>query len=84
MKIPCLCGEPDYINFINGENAEKSKYLDFLYERIRKSYCAEFWDCGDCPYYDPKNPTRDCSELTHEQNDSILIGLFHDKQRSKQ
>jgi hypothetical protein len=62
---------------------EKKEYLDFLYERIRKSYCGEFWDCCDCPYYDPKNPTRDCAKLTHEQNDSILIGLFHDKQRSK-
>ena len=59
---------------------EKKEYLDFLYERIRKSYCVEFWDCSDCPYYEPKNPTRDCTGLTHEQNDSILIGLFHDKQ----
>lgn len=56
---------------------EKKEYLDFLYQRIRKSFCADEWDCIDCPYYDASEPTRECNKLTHEQMDSILIGEFH-------
>lgn len=71
MKIPVLGGEG---------NVEKYQYLDFLYHRIRLSYCNELGDCVDCPFYDAKNPSRDCSKLSHEQMDSILIAEFRKAQ----
>lgn len=53
-------------------------YLDFLYERIRLSYCNEQYDCVGCPF----SISSHCGKLTHEQMDSILISEFR-KERSE-
>ena len=51
------------------------QFLDFLYERIRKSYCDDFFDngCAICPFYREIH----CSELSHKQMDSIINEEFH-------
>lgn len=54
-------------------------YLDFLYEQIRKSYCNEQYDCVGCPFSVAPN----CSKLTHEQMDSILISEFRKEKEGK-